>query len=288
MNTTQEKKLHSLDIAGVPIAYADEGSGPPVVLAHCSSGNHRMWSALTRELTGTHRVLAADFIGYGRSGRWPQGRPFEPDADLRVLMAMVEKAGGPVHLVGHSYGSALALEAGRVLGDGVRGMTLIEPVSFHLLKAGGCEGERKTIEDVARRTNAAVVAGDRRGAAAAYMGFWLGRFRWWLAPKKLKTPVIDTVDKVAMEFAAIEGLVVDSLAPYQAVRVPTLLLYGTRTRAPAKAVIRILERTLPSVRAEAIAGAGHMSPFTHQGAVNRLILAHIRDVDHTATTAAGA
>jgi pimeloyl-ACP methyl ester carboxylesterase len=167
-----------------------------------------MWSALMRELAGTHRVLAPDLIGYGRSGRWPQGRAWEADADVRVMAAMVERAEAPVHIVGHSYGAAMALEAARVLGEGVRGLTLIEPVAFHLLKAGGAEAELKVVADVARRTNAAVAAGDRRGAAAAYMGFWLGRLRWWLAPKKLKSPVIETVNKVAMEFAAIEGQMV--------------------------------------------------------------------------------
>ena len=245
-----------------------------------------MWSALMRELAGTRRVLAPDLIGYGRSGRWPQGRAYEADADIRVLAAMVEKAGAPVHLVGHSYGAAMALEAARVLGGRVRGLTLIEPVSFHLLKAGGCDAEHETVADVARRTNAAIAVGDRRAAAAAYMGFWLGRWQWWLAPKKLKTPVIETVDKVAMEFAAVGAQTVDTLAPYKAVRAPTLLLYGERTREPAKAVIRILERTLPDVRAKAIAGAGHMSPFTHRDAVNGLVIEHIRVVEQAAQRSA--
>lgn len=280
-------KLERLDVAGLSAAYLDTGSGFPVLLAHCSSGNHRMWNGLIKEISGSHRVLAPDLIGYGQSARWPEGRPYEADADARLLAAVARRAGGPLHLVGHSYGAAMALEAARMLGPNlVRGMTLIEPVSFHLLRAGGCPAEAATVEDVSRRTNAAVAAGDRRGASMAYMGFWLGRLRWWLSPKKLKTPVMETVDKVAMEFAAIESQTVSDLSPYRALRAPTLLVYGAKTRAPAKAVVRILTRELPNARAVAIKGAGHMSPFTHRDELNALIIDHIREAEQASATAA--
>jgi lipase len=271
--------MQQLVIAGVPIAYLDEGQGPPVVLAHCSSASHRMWSALIREFAPSHRVLAPDLIGYGQSGRWPPERPYQPDADVRLLMALAQKAGTPVHFVGHSYGAATALEAARMLGGGVRGMTLIEPVSFHLLKAGGYEAELRSVERAAARVKAAMAAGDRQRAAAAFMGFWIGRLRWWLAPKKLKGPVTETVDKVALEFAAIEGQTAVSLAPYQAITAPTLLIYGSATRKPARAVARLLERSLPHARITAIRGAGHMSPFTHRDRINALIMDHIREAE---------
>jgi pimeloyl-ACP methyl ester carboxylesterase len=241
-----------------------------------------MWSALIRQLSASHRVLAPDLIGYGQSGLWPEGRPYEADADARVLAALARKAGSPVHFVGHSYGAAMALEAARMLGGAVRGMTLIEPVSFHLLRAAGRDDAYHEVEAVAHGTIAAVAEGDRRRASAVYMGFWLGRLRWWLAPKKLKDPVMDTVDKVALEFGAIEQQEVESLAPYQALRVPTLLLYGAKTRLPAKVVVEVLDETLPLSRAAAIPGAGHMSPFTHRDAVNAVIAEHIEEVDRAA------
>lgn len=279
LKTSPEPDLHHFTVALVPIAYADEGRGKPVLLAHCSSGNHRMWKTLTGQLAPSCRVLAPDFIGYGQSGRWPEGRVYEPDADMRVLVELANRAGEPVHIVGHSYGAAMALEAARLLGPArVRGLTLIEPVSFHLLAAGGYAAEHRTVLDVARRTVAGVAAGDRRAASAAYMGFWLGRLRWWLAPQKLKAPVMETVDKVALEFAAIESLAVDDLSPWRVLRIPTLLLHGAKTRAPAKAVVRLLADTLPLARAGVIEGAGHMSPFTHRDKVNALIVEHVREV----------
>ena len=42
-----------------------------------------------------------------------------------------------VHLVGHSYGAAMALEAACELGPKVQSLTLVEPVSFNLLRVEG-------------------------------------------------------------------------------------------------------------------------------------------------------
>ncbi len=275
--------MEYMEIADVPIAYADEGCGPPVVLVHCSSASHRMWRPLIHQLSSSHRVLAPDLIGYGQSGHWPKDRPFLGDMDAQILAALAAKTGKPVHFVGHSYGAAMALEAARILGGYVRGMTLIEPVSFHLLGAGGRQDAYDEVAKVAQATIAAIARGDRSGASAAYMGFWLGRLRWWMAPKKLKDPVIETVDKVALEFAALGAQRVDDLEPYRAIRTPTLLLYGEKTRQPAKAVIEVLAKTLPLAHAAAIEGAGHMSPFTHRDRVSALITEHIYEVGRLMT-----
>jgi len=79
-------------------------------------------------------VLAPDFIGYGSSGPWPADQPFKSYADLDVLTAIAKKTKGSLHLVGHSYGAALTLEAARRLSCRVKSLTLVEPVLFHPLR----------------------------------------------------------------------------------------------------------------------------------------------------------
>ena len=126
--------MKQLTVNGVEIAYLDEGKGPVVILGHCSSASHKEWLPLIETLKADWRVLAFDFIGYGQSAPWPATEPFSIDADLQVLLAVAKKAKGPLHLVGHSYGAALALEASGTLGSRVKSLTLVEPVSFHLLR----------------------------------------------------------------------------------------------------------------------------------------------------------
>lgn len=266
--------MKNLEISGQTIAYKDIGQGPPVILAHCSSASHKEWTALIRQLETSHRVLAPDLIGYGRSSRWPEDLPLDPAVEVEIFVQLTELAGKPCHMVGHSYGAMLLLEAARLLGENVRSLTLIEPVAFQLLRPGGHTTAFREIHTVARAVVAAMERGDARSAAAHYMGFWVGRLRWWLTPAKIKASIVDTVGKVAKEFALVDRIDVD-LAEYAAIRAPARLILGARTRAPAKAVVDVLLRTLPTAHLRVIQGAGHMSPITHTEQVNALILEHI-------------
>jgi pimeloyl-ACP methyl ester carboxylesterase len=261
-----------LTSGGIEIAYLDEGKGLAVVVGHCSSASHKEWLPLIETLKTHWRVLAPDFIGYGSSGQWPADQPFKPDADLDVMLAVAKKTRGRLHLVGHSYGAALALEAARRLGSRVKSLTLVEPVSFHLLRQER-RHEWAEIEQLGKAVLGGVAKGDDREAAAAFMSYWLGRWRWRLSPKRFKSAIAATIPKVALEF----GIIVDTpttLNDYAKIITPTLLIKGSKTRAPARAVVDLLGETLPNAKVEVLKGAGHMSPFTHPAELNRLILAH--------------
>lgn len=262
-------------IGGISIAYLDEGVGPPVSLAHCSSASHRMWRGLIDELAGRHRLIAPDLIGYGGSGKWPAGRRYEIGADARVLAELAATAGAPVHFVGHSFGGALVLEAVGHLGAAARAMTLIEPVAFPLLPLAGRMAEWREIDGIIAAVTGAMADGNRPRAAATYMGFWMGQAQWHLSPPHVRESVLDSIDKVALEFQACRDPWALSLESVRSLNVPTLLIHGTQTRAPAMAVVEELHGLLPDARVQSVAGAGHMSPLTHREQVNALILDHI-------------
>ncbi|MGC1177680.1 MAG: alpha/beta hydrolase, partial [Methyloceanibacter sp.] len=83
-----------------------------------------------------------------------------------------------------------------------------------------------------------------------------------------------TIGKVALEFTiAIDAQT--RLHDYAGVVAPTLLVVGSKTRAPARAVVDMLSATLPNATVKVLKGAGHMSPFTHPSELNRLILDHL-------------
>jgi len=265
--------VQQLEVNGVDIAYLDEGSGPAIVIGHCSSASHREWLPLIETLRSDWRVLAPDFIGYGQSDPWPATEPFTIDADVSVLRTVAGEADGALHLAGHSYGAALALEAARSLGPSVKSLTLVEPVSFHLLRQEG-RPEWAEIERLGKSVLGAVAKGDDRETARAFMSYWLGRWRWFLAPERFKSAIAATIPKVALEFGIIANAPT-TLADYAKVTVPTLLIKGSKTRAPTRAVVDILGKTLPNAKVETLKGAGHMSPFTHPAELNRLILDHL-------------
>jgi pimeloyl-ACP methyl ester carboxylesterase len=265
--------MKRLKVDGVEIAYVDEGKGPCVIIGHCSSASHKEWLPLIEDLKRDWRVLAPDFIGYGQSGSWPIDKPFNLAADVGVLLALAKKTKGRLHLVGHSYGAALALEAARSLGDRVKSLTLVEPVAFHLLRQED-RPEWAEVEQMGLSVFKAVAKGDDRAAARAFMVYWLGRWRWFLSPERFKTAIAATIPKVALEFT----IAVDApttLQDYAEVAASTLLIAGGKTRASARAVVDLLAAALPNAAVTILKGAGHMSPFTHPDEINRLILDHL-------------
>lgn len=266
--------LGRLRVDGFSAVYYRRGKGAPVIVSHCSSASHKALKPLLKQLEQDYEVFAPDLIGYGQSDRWPADRPLDPETEVALLIRLQSIVDAPVHLVGHSYGAMLSLEAARLLGPQVATLTLIEPVAFQLLKPGGHKVPLAQITRVAQGVTDAMRAGQPKRAAAVYMGFWMGRWRWWLAPARLKRGVLETIDKVAKEFALIKSIEAD-LDDYRAIQAPSRLILGERTRAPARAVIDTLMETLPNAHLRTVPGAGHMSPLTHPQAVAPLIIEHL-------------
>jgi pimeloyl-ACP methyl ester carboxylesterase len=265
--------VQSLKVSGVEVAYLDEGNGPCVLLGHCSSASHKEWLPLIEVLKNHWRVLAPDFIGYGSSDPWPIDKSFSTEADVKVLLGLAKKTKSRLHLVGHSYGAALALEAARTLGDRVASLTLVEPVSFHLLRIEK-RPEWKDVEKLGVSVLDPVAKGDDRKAAAAFMSYWLGKWRWWLSPERFKNAIAMTIPKVALEFSiALDAET--TLADYAEIQAPALLIVGAKTPPPTRAVTELLVGALPNATVETLKGAGHMSPFTHPSELNALIIAHL-------------
>ncbi|WP_222195892.1 alpha/beta fold hydrolase [Modestobacter italicus] len=99
--TDLDGPVHHLDLGGPP--------GAPVVLAvHGLGGSALNWGLLGPLLTDSHRVLAVDLFGHGRSGL--STGPTGLTADLRMLRRfLTEVVGAPAVLLGHSMGGVLAL-----------------------------------------------------------------------------------------------------------------------------------------------------------------------------------
>jgi len=95
---------------GVRLHVQEIGEGAPVILLHgLLLGNMTTWYwTAAPELARRHRVILFDLRGHGLSERVPSGYGVEQMA--RDLEAVVDRlTHGPVDLIGHSYGAAVAL-----------------------------------------------------------------------------------------------------------------------------------------------------------------------------------
>ena len=106
---------------------AGPAAAVPVWCVHGLGGSSADWIRLTGALSGSATVYSLDLPGSGRSDPPPAGR-YSPvlDADL-VARAIEQVSGGPVHLVGNSYGGVVATLVAARRPDLVRTLTVISP-----------------------------------------------------------------------------------------------------------------------------------------------------------------
>ena len=93
------------------VSYREAGTGNAVVCLHASASSSAQWRPLMDRLAGRFHTLAADLYGSGRSPAWPGERPLWLADEVALLEPVFEAAGPRFHLVGHSYGGAVALRA---------------------------------------------------------------------------------------------------------------------------------------------------------------------------------
>ena len=93
-------------------------------MLHGLTGHGRRWQGLAEYLDDV-AVLAPDLIGHGRSS---YAAPWTIDANVAALAGLIEDdADGPVVVVGHSFGSAVALHLAAQCPDLVSGLVLLDP-----------------------------------------------------------------------------------------------------------------------------------------------------------------
>lgn len=99
--------------------------GPEILAVHGMTGHGARWAHLAENHLPEARVLAPDLIGHGRS---PWTPPWDISAQVDGLKSVVEShARGPVLVVGHSYGGAIALHLAADHPQLVRGLVLLDP-----------------------------------------------------------------------------------------------------------------------------------------------------------------
>ncbi|MDF1791688.1 MAG: alpha/beta hydrolase [Thalassobaculaceae bacterium] len=273
--------MFTLDIAGTEIAVHRSGSGIPVVLLHCSAASARQVRPFAEALrdrfsVGPMEVLTPDLHGYGASSVRRNPVPLALSHEAAIVTAIAREIGGPVHLVGHSYGGAVALAAAQRRPDLVRSLVLIEPVSFHLLRDGDSRDDTllTDIRRVATAVRCGVLSGRPETGMAEFVNFWNGDRAWDGLTRRARDAMVQVAPQVARNFWAAFNHPA-RLHELNRFSVPTRLIFGEHTRPITRRITDLIERTLPDVSLRMVPKAGHMAPFSDPTATAALAAAQL-------------
>jgi pyruvate dehydrogenase E2 component (dihydrolipoamide acetyltransferase) len=104
-------------------------AGPRLVLLHGFGGSHSAWRYVVGGLADSHRTIAYDLPGHGRSLKFPAAGPPKVAASA-VLHDLDARGLERVHLVGHSMGGAVAVLIALAEPRRVASLTLLAPGGF--------------------------------------------------------------------------------------------------------------------------------------------------------------
>jgi len=266
-----EIPVPSFSLNGISAHFSEMGAGECVVFLHSGAGEASDWNRVTSGMLSAHRCAALDFYGCGQTPPWAGPVPMTIDDQAELVAALIRVLGAPAHLVGHSYGGAIALRMVVTQPELVRTVSLIEPQCYPLLREHG-----DPLFDMAAAQFHSFRSAEERGQPEhgwrkfidyySGDGFW-DRLRPAVREKLLATPKGESFAVLFSNPTTLDDL--------KGTQIPALVLCGGSTTVRERRMCQIISDALPHASLEFIPHAGHMSPMTHPREVSMRIASHI-------------
>ncbi len=277
--------MNAIEVNSVKLHVEEIGIGPAVVLVHGIPTDYRVWRPQVDELSKHYRT-----ISYSRRCAFPnQYNDYAKSTiennttDLEGLIA--KTVGGPVHLIGHSYGGPIVALCALRHPELVRSLALIEPylpgiivdqksiidslslfIRKPLLALSGVKSKNniKTTQQEVSRKNL------EKALDTYYPNTWEG--------KKLKVQLSAStrammLDNMETFRELLTGVPTFNKENAKRIVPPTLILSGEQTIKFMRGVAMELHRTIPNNQLAIIQNASHYPHIENPGECSAKILA---------------
>lgn len=246
------------------MAYTEAGSGDILLLVHGSLCDYRYWRWQFAALGQRHRVIAPSLRGYWPTALQAQDPCFNVAQHAEDVIRFIRQhlGGQRVHLLGHSRGAHIALEATLKAPDLIRSLVLADP-GFRI------EQDSTThsfLPEIARQLE----AGEADAALATFIDTVNGVGTWRHMVSWFKNMVRDNAYTLISQAREID-LVFDPALARQ-LECPVLLLGGENSPQRYGRVIDALLPHIAQAQRDTIAQAAHGMNLANPKAFNERIL----------------
>ena len=258
------------------VDFLEAGSGPFVMLVHCSASGARQWRRLMDDLKADFHVRAVNLFGYGKTPPWSIQAPQSLEDQARLVETALPRNADSVCLVGHSFGGSVAMKLAARLSGRVARLVLLETNPFYLLKQFGradAFAEAMELRDCVKKFGA---VGDWVAAAERFADYWGGAGSWQDMPEERRSAFAEALKPNYFEWDAVMDETTRAEEWARLLPLGTLVVSDPNTIFPIREITAILRLACPMWTYKEIAGGGHMAPITRPDVINPLVGSFLR------------
>jgi pimeloyl-ACP methyl ester carboxylesterase len=259
------------------IEYDEQGSGPALVLVPGSCSTGAAWRPVIKALGGTFRFVTTSLLGYGATAERRTDSDPSVLHEAEVLEAVIARVGGNVHLVGHSFGGAVALIAAMRKRVPIASLTVLEAPLPSLLNHCREDTHYRAFRDMTDAYFAAWRSGDRQ-AIGTMIDFYGGEGTYASWPERVRAYAVETTSVNMLDWASAydEPLSPEMLA---AIDVPVSVAVGAQSHPAICRANGLVAMSIKDATFKTIGGASHFMISTHPVQVAELIAKNVANAE---------
>lgn len=250
-----------LTIEDRQIDFVESGEGPPVLFVPGSFGAPAAWRGIQKLLPKNYRFVATSICGYGNTTETRSLDDLGMDHQLRILQAVADKIREPFHLVGHSFGGAIALASALPATLDILSIATFEANPLGMIAQGGNDALFDETREMSQAFETAHLDGER-DAAARIIDYWGGAGSFAAMPGVVQDYCRDRSFSNVLDWRTAYTFKATP-ADYARLPMPVLLVRGSLANDAMVSITNALATSVPNAQTAVVDGASHFLISTH-------------------------